>query len=246
MPGTLIPIVDESRLFTDQPECAIIFSWHIAEELDQAPPKGISWHAGDATAAAEGAVTETQDTLHETHTGPSLLRSWIEAAANRDPEKPYVVSVDDGRALSFGDLRLLTRRIAAFLHEREIRANDRVALLANNSIEHLACYFGVMAYGATICTIHIEMNRNHLDNIFARLKPHLILYQAGLELDDLLAEVTAPCLPLGSWLRPAPGTLSVRSLPARRAMYSSQARGRRTPRSSSSPRAPATDPRAWS
>ena len=33
MPGTLIPIVDESRLFADQPDCAIIFSWHIAEEL---------------------------------------------------------------------------------------------------------------------------------------------------------------------------------------------------------------------
>jgi C-methyltransferase C-terminal domain/Putative zinc binding domain/Methyltransferase domain len=33
MPGTLIPVVEESRMFTDQPECAIIFSWHIAEEL---------------------------------------------------------------------------------------------------------------------------------------------------------------------------------------------------------------------
>ncbi|MGO9449504.1 MAG: class I SAM-dependent methyltransferase [Candidatus Binataceae bacterium] len=32
-PGTLIPVVDESRLFEDQPDCAIIFSWHIAEEL---------------------------------------------------------------------------------------------------------------------------------------------------------------------------------------------------------------------
>jgi hypothetical protein len=33
MPGTLIPVVEESRLFCDQPECAIIFSWHIADEL---------------------------------------------------------------------------------------------------------------------------------------------------------------------------------------------------------------------
>ena len=33
VPGTLIPVVDESRMFTDQPECAIIFSWHIADEL---------------------------------------------------------------------------------------------------------------------------------------------------------------------------------------------------------------------
>ncbi len=33
MPGTLIPVVEESRLFMDQPECVIVFSWHIADEL---------------------------------------------------------------------------------------------------------------------------------------------------------------------------------------------------------------------
>jgi len=33
MPGTLIPVVEESKLFADQPDYAIIFSWHIADEL---------------------------------------------------------------------------------------------------------------------------------------------------------------------------------------------------------------------
>jgi hypothetical protein len=33
MPGTGIPVVDEARLFADQPDCAVIFSWHIADEL---------------------------------------------------------------------------------------------------------------------------------------------------------------------------------------------------------------------
>jgi|SRR5579862_1925629 len=33
MPGTQIPVVDEARLFADQPDCAVIFSWHIADEL---------------------------------------------------------------------------------------------------------------------------------------------------------------------------------------------------------------------
>lgn len=33
MPGTRIPVVDEARLFTDQPDCAVIFSWHVADEL---------------------------------------------------------------------------------------------------------------------------------------------------------------------------------------------------------------------
>ena len=33
MPGTQIPVVDEARLFSEQPDWAIIFSWHIADEL---------------------------------------------------------------------------------------------------------------------------------------------------------------------------------------------------------------------
>jgi hypothetical protein len=33
MPGTAIPVVDETKLFSDQPDCAVIFSWHIADEL---------------------------------------------------------------------------------------------------------------------------------------------------------------------------------------------------------------------
>lgn len=33
MPGTLIPVVEESRLFSEQPEYALLFSWHIADEL---------------------------------------------------------------------------------------------------------------------------------------------------------------------------------------------------------------------
>ena len=33
MPGTLIPVVEESRLFEEQPEYALLLSWHIADEL---------------------------------------------------------------------------------------------------------------------------------------------------------------------------------------------------------------------
>ena len=33
MPGTQIPVVDESQLYSDQPDWVIIFSWHIADEL---------------------------------------------------------------------------------------------------------------------------------------------------------------------------------------------------------------------
>jgi hypothetical protein len=33
VPGTLIPVVDEEKLFKDQPEYALLLSWHITDEL---------------------------------------------------------------------------------------------------------------------------------------------------------------------------------------------------------------------
>jgi acyl-CoA synthetase (AMP-forming)/AMP-acid ligase II len=145
---------------------------------------------------------QTQD-----HAGSRLLHSWITRAALRAPDKPWVVAAADGRAVGYGELRDTVGRFATFLRERGLGPNDRVALLANNSIEHLLCYFGVMAAGATICTVHVEMNRNQLDNIFARLKPRLVLHQEGLRLDDLLAGAAAPHLRLGRWNESTPGTL---------------------------------------
>src|SRR3954447_17935827 len=139
---------------------------------------------------------------------PELLRDWIARAAQRDPTKPWIVCADDGRTVTYRELHAATGRIAAFLSSRGIEANQRVALLANNSIEHLVCYFGVMAHGATVCTVHVEMNRNQLDNIFARLKPALVLHQDGLELDDLLSAVAAPCLRLRRFDRPDQGPFS--------------------------------------
>jgi len=136
--------------------------------------------------------------MEASEANPKLLRAWIEWAARRDPDKPSIVSVEDGRTLSYGQLHQLTGRIAAHLRERGIGANDRVALLADNSIEHLACYFGVMAYGATICTIHVEMNRNHLERILPAINPRLVLFEEGLDLDDVVTATRLPSLPLGS------------------------------------------------
>src|SRR6202167_3477492 len=129
--------------------------------------------------------------------GSNLLHDWIARAALAAPDKTWVVSADDGRTVSYGQLRETVGRFATFLRRRGLGPNDRVALLANNSIEQLLCYFGVMANGVTVCTIHVEMNRNQLGNIFTRLNPKLILYQDGLQLDDLLAAATAPRIRIG-------------------------------------------------
>jgi len=131
--------------------------------------------------------------------GPQLLRHWIDRAAARDPDKAFIVSADDGRTLTYGQLRATTGRIAAYLRGQGVGANDRVALLSNNSIEHLTTYFGVLAYGAAICTVHVEMNRNQLDSILPALKARMVLWEAGLGLDEIVSAVSALSLPLGRW-----------------------------------------------
>src|SRR5215471_21242876 len=115
--------------------------------------------------------------------GPDLIRAWVDRAARLYPNKPYIVSAEDGRAITFGEFSGLVRRIGSFLNCAKIVADDRVALFAANSIEHVACYVGVMAYGATICTVNVEMNRSQLDRIMAQLRPRLAIYD-----DDLIQE----------------------------------------------------------
>src|SRR6516162_3486966 len=139
--------------------------------------------------------------------GSKRLQSWIARAAARAPDRPWLVRADDGKIVSYGQLREMTGRFAAYLHRRGIGPNDRVALLAENSIEQLLCYFGVMAAGATVCTVHVEMNRNQLPGILDRLKPKLILYQDGVRLDEALASADAPRLRIGHHDAAGTGTL---------------------------------------
>jgi long-chain acyl-CoA synthetase len=138
---------------------------------------------------------------HAADAGPGLLRAWIDRAAELHPDQPYIVSVDDGRSLSYGDLRRYVRGIAAFLRGQGIATGERIALAADNSIEHVVCYLGVMAYGATVCTVHVEMNRPHLPRILAQLRPRLVIHDEGIELPS-----TAPRLAIGGCNAPSAGS----------------------------------------
>jgi long-chain acyl-CoA synthetase len=134
--------------------------------------------------------------MHD-ESGSKLLQNWIARAAAHSPRKPWVIAADDGRSIDYAGLREITARFATFLTRRGTGANDRVALLADNSVEQLLCYFGAMAAGATVCTIHVEMNRNQLPDILDRLRPKLLLYQDGLRLEEILAGAPAPRLCIG-------------------------------------------------
>ena len=132
----------------------------------------------------------------------SSLRDWIAASAERFPDKPFIHGIDQEKSIAYGQLREVCDRMAQYLRARGIGANDRIAMLSNNSIEHLCAYIGVMAYGATICTIHVEMNAVYFEQILNALKPKLTLFddsEERIDVDRLNAATPGDWLPLGRW-----------------------------------------------
>lgn len=130
---------------------------------------------------------------------PGTFAGWLWRNARLFPDKPFIVSVDQGRTVTHGEFYEQCVRIGRDLKARGIRANDRVALLSYNSIEHLATYVGVMAYGATACTIHVEMNESYLGEILASVNPKLVLYEDGIGVEKPAGETPWAWLRLTDW-----------------------------------------------
>ncbi len=124
---------------------------------------------------------------------------WLERNNRLFPDKIFIHSIDQEKSITYGAAYDCCHRIAAYLNNLGLRANDRVALLSNNSLEHLMTYFGVMVYGATICTIHVEMNSLYLSDILRQINPKLVLVEDSICLDPLEEMPTADILPLGEW-----------------------------------------------
>ena len=57
--------------------------------------------------------------------GPELLREWVERVARRGPDKTWLVSAEDGRSVSYGHLRDVIGRFAAFLRQTSAHRSKR-------------------------------------------------------------------------------------------------------------------------
>lgn len=131
---------------------------------------------------------------------------WLKRNARENPDKIAIRSLDQDKEIAFDDLFRIANRIGNYFHSRGIGRNDRVALLSNNSIEHLAVYFASLAYGCTICTIHVEMNAAYFKDILNAIDAKLILCEADQpDLEKLAGKVPGEWTALGEW-QPDGGT----------------------------------------
>jgi acyl-CoA synthetase (AMP-forming)/AMP-acid ligase II len=90
----------------------------------------------------------------------ALVHHLLETSARRFPEKTAVMH--DDRHVSFSDINQQANKLARWLAGNGIEAGDRVALLFENSIEYVICYYGILKTGATVTPLNTEISPDQL------------------------------------------------------------------------------------
>jgi acyl-CoA synthetase (AMP-forming)/AMP-acid ligase II len=113
------------------------------------------------------------------------FHSILSDNATRYPDKTFLHSIPQERGITYAELFETTNRLAGFLSSLAFEANDRLLLLAENNIEHVAVFFAALRYGATICVVNVDANRRLLSDIVSAISPKACIYQSGLDLAPL-------------------------------------------------------------
>jgi acyl-coenzyme A synthetase/AMP-(fatty) acid ligase len=98
--------------------------------------------------------------------------------------KDYLVSVDQGKSITFEQINEHTGKVANYLASEGLRKGDRVSLIGKNSIETITIFLGVMRYGSVINPINFEESPENIFRIVRRVKPCMIIYDRGIGLSD--------------------------------------------------------------
>jgi len=110
------------------------------------------------------------------------LDKFLDHAAKWTPQAEVVSAQPDGTLarIGYAGLRDRARRVSQVLHDRGVRAGDRVATLAWNSQAHLEAWYGIMAMGAVCHTLNPRLTPDQLAAMITRSEARLLIASEDL------------------------------------------------------------------
>ncbi len=115
------------------------------------------------------------------------LRLMLEKTAKKYPEKTAIVSGE--RRVTYAELEEVSNRVANALMGMGLGKGDRVAMLAANSPEFVAVYFGAIKAGGIAVPLDVRYKIDELSFMFHNCRPKV------LAAESLLLEPLVPALP---------------------------------------------------
>lgn len=100
---------------------------------------------------------------------------WLERHALYAPEAEALVWVPTSEALTYADCHRLGERLAAALaHEHGVQQGDRLAVLAENSLEHVLLFFAAQKAGFILVPLNYRLARPELQYLIEDSDPALL------------------------------------------------------------------------
>lgn len=134
------------------------------------------------------------------------VSSLLAQHSQQFPTRVFIESIHQGRSITFAQANRDCNRIAHFLKAQGVRAEDRIAILSENSLEALLIFYGVLRYGAAANPINAEESSYNVRQILEDVRPKLVLVHQGFaaERPDVVQAAPGRCIPFGEWGAPAP------------------------------------------
>lgn len=111
-----------------------------------------------------------------------LLHEFVTAAAATAPERAALIAAD-GAVVSFGELDRWTAALAGWVRRRT-GAGDRVAVIADNSVDYVAVYYAVPRSGRLLVLVNQRLDAAARQAAVAAAAPTLVVGDAAY-LDEL-------------------------------------------------------------
>jgi len=125
------------------------------------------------------------------------VHDHLRQRAEEHADRTFLVSIGQGSSITFGEFGELTDRFARLLEQYDLGPDDRVSILAENSIESVVAYFGVQRHGSVVNPVNIRVNEASVEQILGDVAPALVVYAAA---DRELAERVRRAAPAARWV----------------------------------------------
>jgi fatty-acyl-CoA synthase len=103
---------------------------------------------------------------------------WLSRQAMYAPKVIALKEYESGRALSYSMLNELANKAATHLQDEcGIRLGDRVAILAENSLEHIILFGSAQKLGFTIVPLNFRLTAAELEIVISDAAPRVLLFE---------------------------------------------------------------------
>lgn len=109
------------------------------------------------------------------------MRDWIHKWAGYLPHKTVINEVETGRSVTYSELDRIGGHVASWLHSKGIAKGDRVAILAENSLEHFMLFAAALKSGIIMVPLNFRLAPRELDFMLNDCTPAMLLTEAKYE-----------------------------------------------------------------